>query len=238
MAIQQPSQYQCDNMKPGDIVFVRNRNIIYKYIRQHFMKNKIKINVRQDFSDNAEIKTYYQEDCTLLYKYEVQCVQKIDDRLPCMIMYKGTSLITCALSGISVSLENIQLHFENGFGFTFPIKDVINSIDRNKIKLKQLHEQEQSIEQIKLNKFKTNYFKQYVKDNKIKKWKAEYCNDCEKPITCKFYSNNIKIINNCECGNLKNEVNSMDYDLFSKWYNMQSNEYVKKQYDKFWSIKR
>ena len=42
MAINNPSQYDCDKMKPGDIVYITKRNFLYKLYRKYFMKDKIK----------------------------------------------------------------------------------------------------------------------------------------------------------------------------------------------------
>ena len=37
MAIRQPSQYQIDNMQPGDIVYVRKPKLLYRLYRKLFI---------------------------------------------------------------------------------------------------------------------------------------------------------------------------------------------------------
>ena len=56
MAIQQPSQYDIDNMKEGDTVYVIPRNFLYKWYRQKFT-DKIKLNIPYiDKSNNKVFK--------------------------------------------------------------------------------------------------------------------------------------------------------------------------------------
>ena len=89
MAIQQPSQFDCNNMSEGDLIVVRKRPYWYRWYREHFLHNKIKIKVRQDWSPNTKYNLYYQEDCTLLTIYDIKCLQVLSNEVPYILKYKN-----------------------------------------------------------------------------------------------------------------------------------------------------
>ena len=62
MAIQMPSQYQCNNMEQGDLIYVKQRNILYRLYRSIFQSNKTILKVRKDWTEPAKYSYYYQED--------------------------------------------------------------------------------------------------------------------------------------------------------------------------------
>ena len=80
MPIINPSQYDCDKMKPGDTIYIKPRNIFYKIYRNIFMKDAIKILVRKDWKkERRDYIECYQEDCILFFNYENQCIQVFKD---------------------------------------------------------------------------------------------------------------------------------------------------------------
>ena len=59
MSIQQPSQYQVNNMEQGDIIFVRKQKLLYRIFRKLFL-DKPKIKVRKSWDTENEYNIYYQ----------------------------------------------------------------------------------------------------------------------------------------------------------------------------------
>ena len=57
MSIQQPSQYQVNNMEQGDIIFVRKQKLLYRIFRKLFL-DKPKIKVRKSWDTENEYNIY------------------------------------------------------------------------------------------------------------------------------------------------------------------------------------
>lgn len=236
MPIPQPNQYQLDNMKQGDIVYVRKRGLFYKLYRQ-FFTNKPKVRVKKDWNTHSdEYDEYYQEDCTLLYYYEVVCVQQYNNEVPVLL---GTNegkytISTTVLKSLQVGLYNAMLNFSNGLTLTIPV-DYFNDANRkNTLLFKQIEDKRIVDDLLKFQRYKGKYFKDYVKAHNIKKWKASYCSVCGKPVEFIFKGDNVIIDNKCVCGELKLDKTSLSYDELSIWYYNQTNPNVKKVYDEFW----
>lgn len=236
MAIPQPSQYQVDNMQQGDIVYVRKQNFLYRLYRKLFL-HKPTIKVRKDWSkDCNDYFIYYQEDCTLLYHFEVACVQTYENEVPVLI---GTteSKITLSsqiLKSLQVGLYNAILNFKNGVSITIPV-DYFNDANRkNTLLLKQINDNRVIMDLLKFQRYKGDYFKSYVQKNNIKRWKASYCSVCGKPIEFIFKSDKVQINNKCSCGEVVLDKSEFSYDELAIWYYNQTNPNVKKMYDEFW----
>lgn len=236
MAIPQPSQYQVDNMQQGDIVYVKKQNLLYRIYRKLFL-HRPTIKVRKDWSDDCtDYFLYYQEDCTLLYYYEVACVQQYENEVPVLI---GTNegkktLSTQTLKSLQVGLYNAMLNFNNGITITIPV-DYFNDANRkNTMLLKQIDDSRIISDLLKFQRYKGNYFKKVVQDNNIKKWKASYCSVCGKPIEFIFKKDKVVIDNKCVCGEVILDKKEFSYDELAIWYYNQTNPIVKKVYDEFW----
>lgn len=235
--IQQPSQYDCDNMEKGDIVFVRHVGLIYKIIRKLFFKNLNKIRVRNGWEEPVKYTEYYQEDCTLLYEYEVACVQKFENVIPCLHSKKLGSRTTkvTILPIVQVGLYNLQIALENNHIVTIPISYIHRAIETNQRLLKTFDDNRKIQEAIKFQKFKGSYFKKFVKEHNVKDWIPVYCSVCGKPVVFNFNEESIDIINNCECESLNFPLTKISYDEFALWY---SNQVVTpsiiKRYNNFW----
>lgn len=235
MSVQSPSQYECDSMVPGDVMFVKKRNFLYKFIRSYFYKDKKKINIRKDWTEPPKYISCYQEDCTIIYEYENRCVQKIDNSVPYTICYGKTMkpLKTKLLKQLEVTLYNVSLKFNNNFTIIFPISYIETAINKNSNIYKTLDDKHRIEESLKFLRYKGNYYKNFVIENNIKEWCPQYCSICGKPIIFKFEEDNIKIENQCECKTININLKEMSYDQLAIWYASQLDS-TKKHYNKFW----
>lgn len=238
--IQMPSQYQCDNMKQGDIIFVKHRNFLYKWFRKHFKKDKIIIRVRRDWQVPVKYVNYYQEDCTLLYEYELRAMKDYIDEVPCRITLseKGNANIVVRLKKVHIDSYNIMLTFNSGITLAFPLSFVEDAIRHNNNMIKLVDDQRLIEERVKFLRHDGDSFKQKVNDRQIVEWQPSYCSVCGNPITFKFHDNEIEMENKCSCGCLVLNLPNMSYDQFAIWYASQVNDNVRKVYDKFWFEKR
>lgn len=232
MSVSQPSQYQCDNMQQGDIIYVRDRGIFYKIYRNLFLKDKkLQLKIK---NNEGLYSTYYQEDCTLIYSYELKCVQHIESKIPYNIIYKDSYYIKRGiLKGIDVSLYNIDLKFKK-FNVLVPLEDIENAITKNKQLYEQLMELQQKQDNIKYQRYKGNTFRQIVKDRDIQEWTASYCSVCGKSVKFIFKDDIVLIDNACECGNMILKKQHFSYEEFALWYTQQTNAIIKKRYKNFW----
>lgn len=235
MSIQQPSQYQVNNMEQGDIIFVRKQKFLYRIFRKLFL-DKPKIKVRKSWDTENEYNIYYQEDCTLLYRFEVQCVQKYKNEVVALLGIKDGNrfLKTTILKELQVGLYNIMIIFENGFSITIPTDIINDAFRKNQMILKQDDDLRKIEEVMKYQSHKGDYFKGYVEKQGIKTWIPAYCSVCGNPVIFNFKDNSILIDNKCDCGELQLEKNEFSYDEFSIWYYNQTNDTIKKRYNEFW----
>ena len=238
MSIQQPNQYQCDNMEQGDIIFVKKRNPIYKLYRKLFMNNKPKINVIKDWTKPDEKVQYYQEDCILIYLYELKCVQSLNDEVPIVIFINNKPVTSLKIHNMEVSLYNLKITFKNGLSFVIPIDYIKNCLNKNDVQLKNLNNYRIVEQNLKFIRYKGDYFKKYVTNNNIQSWIPYYCSVCGKPVVFTFGEDVIDINNRCECKNLQSSMKHMTYDEFSIWYASETNNNTKSYYNKFWFKER
>lgn len=234
MPIPQPSQYQVDKMQQGDIIYIKKQKPFYRWYRKLFL-NKPKIKVRK-YWGSCEYNTYYQEDCTLLYYFEVVCVQNVNNEVPVVIgRDSGTrSIYTTILKSLQVGLYNIMLVFPNGLTLTIPTDYISNCIRQNQQKLKNVEDARMIQEILKFQRYKGDYFKSYAEQHNIKEWTSAYCSVCGQPVKFIFSEDGVSVENNCKCGELKLDIKKLTYDEFSVWYYNQTSEAVKKVYKEFW----
>lgn len=237
MPIIQPSQYDCDNMEMGDIVFVKSVSPIYGFIRKWFLKDKLKIRVKHDWSGSDTYDEYYQEDCVLIYAYEVACVQKYNDVL-CNVSrsINARASKTIKLDTLQVGLYNVQIVIDKNNTLTIPTYYFHQAIDKNTETLKSYEDSRKVKEAIKFQKYKGDYFKKYVEHNNIDLWNAVYCSICGERVEFKFNSDSVQVLNYCKCGSLKFPLTNISYDEFSLWYTNQvvAHPEVAKYYGEFW----
>lgn len=239
MPIVNPSQYNCDQMQPGDVVYVHKRNFLYRWYRDLFLKDKIKIKVRKDWNSIEQYNIYYQEDCILLYAWEVQCVQVYNEEVLCSIsLYPASKPLTqVCLKSLKIGLYNIQLIFNNNLTLTLPVNYFEYGIKNNENTLKKIQDDRIILESLKFQKYKGYHFKNVVNKKQLENWTASYCSVCGKPIIFHFKENKVEIENQCNCGTLKSIMPEMTYDELALWYSNQTNPNVKKIYEEFWFSK-
>lgn len=143
--IENPSQFQIDNSDSDDILFINKRSKLYKWWRKYFRKNlkKVKVNDKEE----------YQEDCTIVYSYELKCIQRLEDCVPACFSKTCSSDIKkiAYLQVVQVSLNNIQIQIDSSHTITFPVSFVQQAIERNNRLLKEITDEKKKQ---KLEKFK------------------------------------------------------------------------------------
>ena len=227
-----PSQFDCDNMEPGDLIVFKKRPYVYRFIREHLLNDKIKINVRKDWGNHQdEYISYYQEDCVLFYKYELNSTQKKGG-----ILGKKHFFMTYnKIFDVSVDLENLYIT-DTRFNsiISIPIGTVSDLLELSRKNL--LHNQRQSLvkQAVKCCRYDGAFFKRVVSERNIKSWNMMYCSICGKPLVVKFNSDNIDVVSLCQCGNLGVDLPNITYDDFAITFNSQTSDSARKVYDKFW----
>ena len=236
MPIISPSQYECDNMEQGDVVFVRSRSSLYKWYRKYFKTDAIKIKVRKDWTEPASYVTYYQEDCTLMFSYEIQCIQSFENEVPCMISLSpgDKGLKTFRLKNLQIGLYNTQITFNNDITFTIPTNYFDIGIRNNQLKLKSIEDRRIIQQALKFRKYKAYHFQKAIDEKQIKEWIPSYCSVCGKPVIFNFDEEKVVIDNKCECNTLNLLMNEMSYDELAIWFANQINPAVIDRYEKFW----
>lgn len=236
MPVPQPNQLQCDNMKPGDVVFVKQRSWLYKFIRKYIFKRLPNLRVRASWEEPIKYVEYYQEDCVLLYLYETRCVQEYNNEVPCLISLKeGSQIIkTFPIKKLQVGLYNIQLILNKWLTLTIPLQYIDNAIRKNEKLLQELEDSRKVQELLKFQRYKGNYFKKVVEDKKLEEWVPLHCSICGAPIAFKFNEDKILVDNNCVCGCTVTGAKEISYDELAVWYHSQLNPNIKNIYKEFW----
>lgn len=235
----QPSQYDCDNMQLGDVVVVRHVSWLRKLYRHLVNPDLPKIRVRKSWkpSDDGEYITYYQEDCTLLYGFELRCVQKFTN-VPCATedMFLNIKFIKqTELDVLEVGLYNVAIKI-NGQVLSIPTHYFQNALEKNQLELKRVEDDRKFVEAVKFLRYKGDYFKNYSKEHNITEWIGEYCINCGKPIIFTFTDDKVLLDSYCECGCGEPTIRELSYNEFAIWYSKQTSDFpeLAKYYGKTW----
>lgn len=236
MPIYQPSQYQCDKMERGDIVVVHNRSILYKFIRKYFKKDLPKIKVRKSWDNELDYNIYYQEDCVLLYEYEVKCIQIYDKEVPYMLSLaeNDAGLYTKYLNKLKIGLQNVQITLASDVTITIPTSYFKQGIEANERIFNSLEDRDKILKNIKFKRYNGDYFYRYVKQNNITEFEASYCPVCGNPVIFRFLEDVIIVDNDCNCGNTVTNMSQMSYEDLSMWYASVLNDSAIKRNTLFW----
>ena len=236
MLIKAPSQYNCDNMRSGDVIIVNKPSLVYRLYRKLFLKNKVKIRFKTKWTTNPQEVEEYQEDCILVEELDMLCNQVYNNEVPYSINYKD--IFPQKTNGILKSLKigsvNMQLVFPNNFSITIPLDKVKQGIQTNNNVISQYTLQLSVEDQLKFMKYKGDYFKTSTLSQNIKEWNASYCTICGKPICFVFNEEGVTIVNKCDCGNIKVNLNSLTWDELAVWYYSQVDKRVKQRCDELW----
>lgn len=238
MPIMNPSQSDCNRMELGDVVVIKSRSPLYKFIRKHFYKDKPKIKIRDGWTEPVKYKVEYQEDCTLMYAWDMACLKKYENCVPCSIGKnpKEIGYKTVLLKSLNIGLYNIQIVFKNNDTLTIPTTWFDQGIKYNESTLRNIKDDRMLQETLRFSNIKGQTFKNIVINDKIEEWIPSYCNICGKPVIFKFNEDPDKVVidNQCTCGITKLKMKELSYDEFALWYLTQLNNDVKKIYKKFW----
>ena len=236
MPIKNPSQYECDQIKDGDVIFVRQRSRLYKFIRDKYLKDKVKLKIKDVSGETQEYKSYYQEDCTLYYAWDLACIKTYKDCVPVLLSRNPGKFPykTAILDSLNIGLLNVQLIFKSGKTLTIPVNWFDQGIKYNENIMKNIKDDRMVKSLIKFSPIKGNTFINIIKEENIEKWVPSYCTLCGKPVIFNFTEDKVVIDNKCSCGFNKLNMLELTYDEFALWYLSQTNEYIKDKYKKFW----
>ena len=227
--------------RDGDVVFVRKVGWLYAFLRKYFISNKPKIKVRRNWVEPAIYDEYYQEDCTLIYAYEVACIQKYENVL-CNISrdVNASKFKTIKLPLIQVGLYNTQIVINKHLTLTIPTYYFHKAIDNNTEKLRQIEDGRKVQDAIKYQKYRGSYFSKRAKDYDITSWSPVYCSICGEPVEFEFLDNKVIIHNHCKCGTLDFPLEDISYDEFALWYTNQvtNHKSVRDYYASIWFEER
>lgn len=236
MSMPNPSQYDCDNMKQGDMIVVTYRNPLYRWYRDRFHSDKIKIKVRVSWDSDEKVERY-QEDCTLLFSWEVLSRYDIEDTVPYYLGYNNNILkIPKKLQDLQFGLENTKLTLKSGITILLPTQYLRTGITKLDEIGNSIDEKRQIEQALKFARYNGEFFKNRVQELNIKLWDISYCNVCGKPISIDFSKDNPHIYNKCECGNTKITEEDINFDVVAYWYNRQISDVVRSKYKEFWKI--
>ena len=236
MPIIKPSQYECDKMKIGDMVFVNKPTFLYSWFRRHFFKSLPKIKVVKSWQEPNEYVEYYQEDCVLVQAWELQCIQTYENEVPYKLSLNPTDpgFSTKFLKTFKVGLYNTQLTFKNNLTLTIPTEFFDRAIRANQLQLKAIDDNRIIQESLKFQRYKGYHFKQQVENRNITEWIPSYCSVCGEPVIFKFNDDKVVIENRCNCGVLKLNMSELTYDELAVWFTNQINPDIKRIYTDFW----
>lgn len=236
MSIVNPSQYDCDNMEQGDMIVVKYRNPIYKWYRDKFQTDKIKIHVRVNWDTDEKVERY-QEDCTLLFSWEILGKCDMKDTVPYFTGYNNKLIkIPKKLQNLQFGTENTQLTLKSGINILLPTQYIREGITKLDSITSAVDEQRQIKQALKFARYNGEFFKKKVQELDIKIWDISYCNVCGKSISIDFSNEEPHIYNRCECGNTKLQEEDINYDMVAYWYNRQVVDVIRNRYKEFWKI--
>ena len=232
-----PSQYDCDNLEKGDMILIKERPWLEKLIRKLFFKDKIILKIKE----GEKITYAYQEDCILMYAWDLLAVQVYDNKIPCMFSKNPnkTGYKTELIKSLRIGTLNMQIVFKDDNTLTIPMIDIVNAIDQNRRILKEIKDDRMIQESVKYLRYKGSYFKNYCSKYNITEWIPSYCYLCGEPVVFKFNIENdlVNIENKCTCGRNNLSLNKLSFDEFAIWY-AGAGEDNKKYYNKFWFQER
>lgn len=232
-----PSQYDCNNMKPGDSIYVSRKPLWYRIVRHLFLKDKVKLNIKEYITDECKTyKTHYQEDCILIYDYEKKCTFSYENSIPVTLINSKGKIIRDkqTLDNMIVSLDTIAFKISKDLTIRIPSVNIKSAIEKVQQTFKQIDNSRLVEEQIRYLKYKGKDFKQIYIDKGITSWNVSYCSVCGNPIEYKFNDDGVIIKNKCNCGNTVLNLKFLTWNEFAVWYASQTTPSVKKLYQKFW----
>lgn len=234
-ATRNPSQYQCDNISKDDQIVIIQRNPFYKWYRKYFMKDKIILNIKMNYSDR-EYKQAYQEDCYIITGAEIASIQnKYLDSI-CLKFYKTLPKlkIPVKLEYLEIGLKNTVLQFSDGNSYILDTFELKSYFDNLELRYNQYNTKKELENKLKFTNITGSYLIDKVKTKNIKEWLSTYCEVCGNPVIFRFYDNKVVIDNKCDCGNIDINETELSYNDMALWYHCLTNKVLKKKFEDFW----
>lgn len=236
MSIINPSQYDCDNSQKGDLVIIKRRPKLYKWYRDRFLKDKIKLKIRQRWDSDDRIEVY-QEDCTLVFKWEIQGKSEYVNEVPYILGFNNKySKYGKRLQTIQFGSENISIVTKHGLSLLIPTMYVRSGLDKLDNTRKNIDEERQIQQALKFARYKGDFFKKRCKELNLDGWSISYCSVCGKPLRIEFDKEEPYINNTCDCGNTVVENKDITWNTVAYIFNSQTQQYCANRYKEFWKI--
>lgn len=236
MSIINPSQYDCDNSQQGDMIVIKPRPAFYKWYRSKFLKDKIKLKVRKDWNTDDRIEVY-QEDCTLLFSWEIQGTSEYKDEVPYYIGYNSRFLkYGRRLKLIQFGSENVNIVLKHGLSILIPTCYVRNGLDKLENTRKNIDTKRQIQQALKFTRYNGEFFQKRCNELDIKNWSVTYCPICGNSVNIEFDKEEPYINNTCKCGNMLTDSESITWDMVAYIFNSQTQEIIANKYKEFWKI--
>lgn len=236
MSIISPSQYECDNSQKGDLVVIRNRPKLYKWFRKHFQKDKIILKIKKNWTSD-EVVEAYQEDCTLIFSWEIQGKSEFEDEIPYYIGYNNRFVpYGKRLKKLQFGSENISIMLKSGFSILIPTSYIRTGLDKLEAARRGVDEDRQIEQALKFARYKGDFFERRSKELNIKEWTISYCIVCGNPVKIMFDEEKPRIDNTCTCGNMVVESEPITWNTVAFWFNSRTQQPVIDKYKEFWKI--
>lgn len=236
MSIISPSQYDCDNAQKGDLVVVKRRPMIYRWYRKNFLKDKVKIKIRLRWDSEERIEVY-QEDCALIFKWEIQGKSEFKNEVPYHLGYNSKYFKSVKkLQTLQIGSENISIVLNNGLSLLIPTSYMRNGLNKLDTAMRDIDEERQVQQAIKFAKYKGEFFKKRCKELNLDGWTISYCNVCGNPVRIEFNKEEPYVNNTCDCGNVVVKNEDIDWDTVAYIFNSQVQPHYASKYKEFWKI--
>lgn len=236
MPIIRPSQYDCDNAEKGDMVAIKPRPFLYKWYRKNFQKDKVILKIRKNWDSDERVEAY-QEDCTLLFSWEILGRCEFNNEVPYSIginnkYFKKRRI----LKSLQFGCENICMILDDGLSILIPTENFRRGIQKIDSIIKSVDINRQVQESLKFARYKGDFFKKRQQELNISEWNISYCSVCGKPVKIKFDNEEPRVDNTCECGNMLIESEPITWDMVAYWYNSQVIKPAMNKNKEFWKI--
>lgn len=236
MSITNPSQYECDNAQPGDLFFIKHRGIIYRWYRDKFLKDKIKVYINENWNTDKKIPVY-QEDCTLIFKWELQGRSEFENEVPYYIGFNNKYIsYGKRLKRLQFGSENVSIILKGGFSILIPIEFIRNGLLKLDNTRQYIDRERQVHTALRFARYKGDFFKKRCAELNLSEWDISYCTLCGKPLKFKFDKEEPYMENQCTCGNMILKDEPINWDTVAYWFNSQTHQPFIDKYKEFWKI--
>lgn len=234
MSLQNPSQFQVDNLHSGDIIHIKSRSGLYKLVRNLFFRNKQKLSIYNKATGQTEM--VYQEDCVIIYESDIASYVQL---LNVDCMYTNDFLfklfIPTKLDQVYVNDSSFCIKTKYGSHFVIPLDTINKLFNTRDIQIKNSQNSREIYNNIHYGIYNEEFFKNQVNKKHIKSWNYTFCNTCGKPVKMTFLKDKILISTTCVCGCVNIKIKELTYTQFCDWFNSETDKNIKNYYKQFWN---